>query len=1234
MPDFKKIEKIAENQLWRSTWRVTIDEKPYLAKIIDCNDTEKLKDFIQSINQQLTLFAQLTDITRASICLFSRKIDLPDNQVAFCREYVEGESLDSVLTNKDFSCGEALDLFLRIAEIMAVAHNTYQVSHGDLKPANIIIAQNIPVIIDWDTMTMNTATMAINAQGKTITAEQISGGTPKYMPPEQCKGEPIDEQCDIYALGIILYQLLNHGKTPFDEPPFNAMNTLQLFGAKEQTLNSLSARHPELNVPEELSAVISKAIAPDRNQRFSTIIDFINSLNACRMFQDPTSPRPGLTHVPKPTPALAPELNPEPAPDTSLAASYNFVLVGHPHAGKTVLGTGLYAMSNENFKVTTIDPETKSHAINTKSDIQNGRWPAKTSDNTITRLQFCLLNKSQKAIVHFDEYAGEWLSRHNYFQDIIKQPDGALMLFNTNFVELRDPLQRNTMMEDFSLCINYLCNLPNHPPIAFVVTAADRLSTDLKDQAPEFEKYAREITDSLSNHPKCLWKRFDVSICGELDNQSTPRLDPQNTHLPFLWLMDELTARKRQKVIRLFLKMAAVLIMAALLGALGRWYWERRQTTAMLDNLAAVQAEFGSQNTETALHDKYLPKLLEERLRYCSQAHISKDNRRGSRLAPCDDSCQTRHFFFPDRKEAYDQGLRQLETAIDTVNIRYLTLLLNKALKEPNAKNFASIQEQFSKWVPLQDLEQKDKDKAGTLAFRCEHEIKPAEARYSCEQLRESLNNIIQGKEEIFPKDISSKISRFNELLPHLPENERQSKEDEIKNLHKQARQVCEMRYAENLLKVLQDLVEHPEKGLNYDFNKGKEYVELGGTSSLPTGKYEEYKTKIRGAMTHAREAIYSYHVNQLIHTINSFDGSAEDLAELIDKYNNFVRNKPELSPELLANNETKLQQALQARLERLADQKCQEFHDQQMASKKPMEENITSVFKEFIYPKIPADLATHIQTRIEEKLRNTGEAWRKQEQQRVMKFIDTYEREQIDNALAEFCRFSQKEQVNPYFEQAEKMILKRINTELQDCVSKIKEYKISSGTFSDLKTLCASISSKCKGSTLITNSPVHAWANNYKKWKDENPYFTVTIHDIQAQISYKNPDNTYFKVFKYTGNTNYTYKSSGWSSTRFSSKEWTKFTDDPEKWPPKEDQYELGKKIEIKIEVYDENGLSADIKIDDLSMCFYPGIDEPDNGYVELKNKEHKVFGRLHLDVSGEPFFAWLKSNPLPTID
>jgi eukaryotic-like serine/threonine-protein kinase len=133
---------------------------------------------------------------------------LPDRRPFFVMELLEGLPLRSVLRSGRLTTERAATIARRIAEAMAAAHDA-GIVHRDLKPDNVhIAAGDVVKVVDFG------LAVAFGG-GQRVTRSSIAFGTPHYMSPEQAMGEEVDGRTDVYALGVVLYEMLT-GRVPFD----------------------------------------------------------------------------------------------------------------------------------------------------------------------------------------------------------------------------------------------------------------------------------------------------------------------------------------------------------------------------------------------------------------------------------------------------------------------------------------------------------------------------------------------------------------------------------------------------------------------------------------------------------------------------------------------------------------------------------------------------------------------------------------------------------------------------------------------------------------------------------------------------------------------------------------------------------------------------------------------------------------------------------------------------------
>jgi hypothetical protein len=186
--------------------------------------------------------------------------DEDNNSLFIVMEYVDGESLRSILQNKGrISVHQALDIAQQLLSAVGAAHQR-NIVHRDLKPDNVAISG----LGKAKVMDFGISKLLVDTGGLTGTDSII--GTPTYMSPEQVRGEAVDGRSDIYAIGAILYEMLN------GTPPFTGQLAAVLH-------NQIYSDPPEsAAIPGPVMAMIRKAMAKDKNKRFATCEEFAGAL--------------------------------------------------------------------------------------------------------------------------------------------------------------------------------------------------------------------------------------------------------------------------------------------------------------------------------------------------------------------------------------------------------------------------------------------------------------------------------------------------------------------------------------------------------------------------------------------------------------------------------------------------------------------------------------------------------------------------------------------------------------------------------------------------------------------------------------------------------------------------------------------------------------------------------------------------------------------------------------------
>jgi eukaryotic-like serine/threonine-protein kinase len=218
--------------------------------------------FVARFEHEARLIARLQHVHILPVYDFGREGDL----LYLAMRLVDGGSLDSQLRRGALPLDRAARLFTQIASALSYAHRE-GVIHRDLKPNNILLDKNgDPYLTDFGIAKM------IHHDGPALTATGIAMGTPSYMAPEQWRGMDIDARADIYALGIMLYEMLT-GKLPFqgDTPYILMYKHFDELPPRPGTLN------PDL--PPEIDLITRRAMAKDREDRFASANEMADVLN-------------------------------------------------------------------------------------------------------------------------------------------------------------------------------------------------------------------------------------------------------------------------------------------------------------------------------------------------------------------------------------------------------------------------------------------------------------------------------------------------------------------------------------------------------------------------------------------------------------------------------------------------------------------------------------------------------------------------------------------------------------------------------------------------------------------------------------------------------------------------------------------------------------------------------------------------------------------------------------------
>lgn len=192
---------------------------------------------------------------------------------------IDGESLADVLERGLTEVDHALDIVLEVLEALEEAH-AQGIIHRDLKPANVLLeAAKKAIVVDFGMSKIITG----SGLGTTnLTTHNMVFGTPEYMSPEQARGDDLDARCDVYAAGVMLYEMLTGA------PPFTGPTPLSVLTAHLTSDLEPPSKRPRAagRVTPALEAVVMGALARDRDERYDSASAFAAALRHARARPD------------------------------------------------------------------------------------------------------------------------------------------------------------------------------------------------------------------------------------------------------------------------------------------------------------------------------------------------------------------------------------------------------------------------------------------------------------------------------------------------------------------------------------------------------------------------------------------------------------------------------------------------------------------------------------------------------------------------------------------------------------------------------------------------------------------------------------------------------------------------------------------------------------------------------------------------------------------------------------
>ena len=196
------------------------------------------------------------------------EIDDVEGNTFIALAYLEGDELTKCISEGPLKVERLLDVAIQLARGLQEAHGK-GVVHRDIKPANVMDTSGGQAVL------MDFGLAQLTSAASKLTQEGTRAGTSSYMSPEQTTGAPVDHRTDIWALGVVLYEMAT-GELPF-KGHYEQAVLYSILNEAPQPVTALRE-----GVPPELEQVINKCLAKRVEGRYQTVSDLLADLNALK----------------------------------------------------------------------------------------------------------------------------------------------------------------------------------------------------------------------------------------------------------------------------------------------------------------------------------------------------------------------------------------------------------------------------------------------------------------------------------------------------------------------------------------------------------------------------------------------------------------------------------------------------------------------------------------------------------------------------------------------------------------------------------------------------------------------------------------------------------------------------------------------------------------------------------------------------------------------------------------
>jgi serine/threonine-protein kinase len=217
--------------------------------------------------------ANASRLNHPNICAIYDFGETSEGLIYLAMEFIEGQSLTSLIEGAGaLAPARAASIVHQAADALQVAHD-YGIVHRDLKPDNIMITKDrtgadVAKVVDFG------IAKASSSDAQKVTKTGLVVGTPEYMSPEQLAGDKLDGRSDIYSLALVAFNCFT-GTLPF---PSNSAQEAMIMRLTDLP-KTLAEMKPDVAWPDQLQAVMDRALARDANERYGSAAEFGRDLS-------------------------------------------------------------------------------------------------------------------------------------------------------------------------------------------------------------------------------------------------------------------------------------------------------------------------------------------------------------------------------------------------------------------------------------------------------------------------------------------------------------------------------------------------------------------------------------------------------------------------------------------------------------------------------------------------------------------------------------------------------------------------------------------------------------------------------------------------------------------------------------------------------------------------------------------------------------------------------------------